>query len=158
LATNVSALVALSSLFLLVPACGSSAEKGACSYNKGSYIGPDTGYVFVDDHNDCAEQTACDAFCAAVANRDDYRGCKFSTGGFCSGTLGPPPDANICAISLTVTCGGGSGSTTTNCFGCDVVTPNQSDYDPSTDCTSQWGAKVGHGASCDAAMKDLASQ
>jgi hypothetical protein len=139
---------------LVTASCSSGPDTGTCSVEKGDYIGPDTGYIW-DSNEYCAEKSACDTFCSNVAAREDYRNCHYGAGHACSGSLPTPPDPSICAIELTVTCGG-SPSTTSNCFGCDTLTPGKSDYDPGTDCLSRWGTKVGRGATCDAAMADLA--
>jgi hypothetical protein len=149
-----SALVAL---VVGSAACSGGGSDGACSVEHGTFIGPDTGYIWDPSDDYCADQSGCQAFCNAVSAREDYRNCHYTSGSWCSGSLPTPPDPSICAISLTTTCGG-SPSTDTNCFNCDTVTPGKSDYDPGTDCLSQWGSKVGRGATCNDAMTDLASQ
>jgi len=77
------------------------------------------------------------------------RNCHWDTSAasFCSGDL-PSSPPQVCALSLTVTCGGTPGDPSVNCWNCDNITPGASDYDPGTDCTSQWGTSVGMAPAC----------
>jgi hypothetical protein len=152
--------VGVSALLVLVgsAACSGGGSDGTCYVQHGTFIGPDTGYIWDVPNYYCADQGSCQTFCNSVASRDDYRGCTYQAGSACTdGSLPTPPDPSVCAITQNVTCGG-QPSSSTSCYACDTVTPNKSDYDPSTDCLTQWGSKVGRGANCSDAMANLASQ
>jgi hypothetical protein len=142
---------ALASLPAFGVACSEGTKWGACIVTK--Y--PINGVSYHEDHDYCMSQSQCDSYCAGAKSLTNIGGCKWDPHGLCEEQPETLTAPKVCAVSQSIVCGGGGDDFKTICDPNCTYDPGSSDYDPSTDCLTQYRSQVGHGASCDEAIADL---
>jgi hypothetical protein len=143
-------------LSLIVPsACGGDDDevKGHC--NVAEY---DIAADYTERKTYCSTKAECDAFCESVSGLQNYPGCEYdasSESKYCSGgSLPAPKEQRVCALYQSIVCGGGPDAFEPHCDP-SCSHESDSDYDPGTDCLTQYRGPVVEGKTCDEALGKL---
>lgn len=154
-ATTVASELVAVLLVAISTAChgsDSSAPAGTCHVYE-----YDIAADFKERKDYCASKSDCDAFCASVAGRQNYPGCEYEDTSACSGldgNLPAPSKQRVCALYQSIVCGGGSDDFQPSC---DTSCSQElkGDYDPSTDCLTQYRGPIVDGETCEDALAKL---
>jgi hypothetical protein len=153
---GVGRVALVTALLAVVPsACGGDDDKVRGRCNVAEY---DIAADYTQRKTYCSTKAECDAFCESVSGLQNYPGCEYdvsSESKYCSSAALPAPkEQRVCALFQSVVCGGGSDAFEPYCDrGC--TQQAGSDYDPGTDCLTQYRGPIVEGKTCDEALAKL---
>lgn len=142
-------------LSVVPTACSSDDDKVKGHCNVAEY---DIAADYTEHKTYCSTKSECDAFCASVSGLQNYPGCEYdvsSESKYCSGgALPAPKEQRVCALYQSIVCGGGSDAFEPHCDP-SCTEKAGSDYDPGTDCLTQYRGPIVQGKTCDEALQKL---